>query len=215
MITVKAMKGMNKMHNYYENHPHMYSVNAPMYNPYNIYSGYRICPFYTNPQMFDAHHIKQQSNWQQPSMEKKSHNDPIVLRDYGPNPFVVDIEDAAEQNRNFRIALWTGRHLQLTLMSLGIGEDIGLEMHPNVDQFIRIEEGKALVRMGSSQDNLNFQREIDDDYIAVIPAGKWHNVINTGRKPLKLYSVYAPPEHPHGTIHRTKSQAEAAEQNHR
>ena len=100
-------------------------------------------------------------------------------------------------------------------MSLGIGEDIGLEMHPNVDQFIRIEEGKALVRMGSSQDNLNFQREIDDDYIAVIPAGKWHNVINTGRKPLKLYSVYAPPEHPHGTIHRTKSQAEAAEQNHR
>lgn len=128
----------------------------------------------------------------------------LELRDYGPNPFVIDIEEATKENTNFRLALWTGEHLQLTLMSLDVGEDIGLEMHPDVDQFIRVEEGRGLVEIGDDKDNLDFQRNVYDDYIIIIPAGKWHNLTNTGNIPLKLYSIYAPPEHPFGTVHVTK-----------
>lgn len=135
----------------------------------------------------------------------------IPLRDYGPEPFVVNIEEAAKQNNNFRTALWTGNHLQLTLMSINVGEDIGLEIHPDIDQFIRIEQGQGLVRMGDRQDMLNFERRVYDDYAFVIPAGKWHNLINTGNIPIKLYSIYAPPQHPRGTVHKTKADAEAAE----
>ncbi|NLP45838.1 MAG: cupin domain-containing protein, partial [Epulopiscium sp.] len=97
---------------------------------------------------------------------------------------------------------------QLTLMSIHVGDDIGLEIHPDHDQFIRIEEGQGIVKMGNKKDQLNFQRRVYDDYAIFIPAGTWHNLINTGYKPLKLYSIYAPPEHPHGTIHVTKEDAE-------
>ncbi|WP_338432804.1 cupin domain-containing protein [Clostridium tyrobutyricum] len=139
---------------------------------------------------------------------------PIRLIDYGPQPFVVDIDKATKQNNNFRTALWTGSHLQLTLMSINPGGDIGLEMHPNVDQFIRVEEGKGIVRMGNSSNNLDFEEKVEDDFAIIIPAGKWHNVINTGNKPLKVYSIYAPPNHPHSTVHVTKEDAEAAEGGH-
>ncbi len=130
------------------------------------------------------------------------------LRDYGPEPFVVNIEEITKRNNNFRIALWTGNYLQLTLMSINVGEDIGLEVHPDLDQFIRIEQGQGLVKMGDRRDRLDFQRRVYDDYAFIIPAGKWHNLINIGNVPIKLYSIYAPPEHPHGTIHRTKEDAE-------
>lgn len=133
---------------------------------------------------------------------------PINLIDYGPYPFVINIEKATEQNDYFRVALWTGEHLQLTLMSIDVGEDIGLEVHPNTDQFIRIEEGQGVALMGNSMDNLTFQANVYDDYAIFIPAGTWHNVVNTGNTPMKLYSIYAPPEHPHGTIHKTKKEAE-------
>ena len=93
-------------------------------------------------------------------------------------------------------------------MNINAKEDIGLEMHPDVDQFIRIEEGEGLVLMGDSKDNLWFQRMVYPDDIILIPAGKWHNLINIGCTPLKLYSIYAPPEHPHGTVHKTKEDAE-------
>ena len=139
----------------------------------------------------------------------------IMLKDYGPNPFVVNIDDAAEQNNTFRTVLWTGNNLQVTLMSIAVGDDIGLEVHPTGDQFIRIEEGNGLVKMGESKDELNFQKEISKDSAIMIPAGKWHNVINTGNKPLKLYAIYAPPEHPRDTVHETKADAEAAEQRYR
>jgi mannose-6-phosphate isomerase-like protein (cupin superfamily) len=135
----------------------------------------------------------------------------IVLKDYGPDPFVVDIEQATKQNNNFRTALWTGDYLQLTLMSINPGEDIGLEIHPDLDQFIRIEEGQGLVQMGNRKDNLDFQSDVRDDFAFIIPAGKWHNLINTGSIPLKLYSIYAPPQHPFGTVHKTK---EDAKENH-
>lgn len=126
------------------------------------------------------------------------------LRDHGPNPYVTDIELATKQNTNFRTALWTGKYLQLTLMSIRPKEDIGLEIHYDHDQFIRIEEGQGIVLMGNSKSCLDYKRRFYDDYVIFIPAGKWHNLINTGRIPLKLYSIYAPPEHPHGTIHKRK-----------
>jgi mannose-6-phosphate isomerase-like protein (cupin superfamily) len=132
----------------------------------------------------------------------------IPLKDYGPEPFVVNIKQATLQNDNFRTALWTGKYLQLTLMTINVGEDIGLEMHPDVDQFIRIEQGQGLVMMGDDKDNLSYRQRVYEDYAIFIPAGKWHNVINTGRVPLKLYSIYAPPEHPRGTVHKTKKDAQ-------
>lgn len=134
---------------------------------------------------------------------------PIKLRDYGGKPFVVNIERAAEQNQNFRTALWTGKHLQVTLMSIEVGGDIGLEVHPNVDQFIRIEQGQGLVQMGERKDRLDFERRVSEGDAIMIPAGTWHNVTNIGHVPLKLYSIYAPPEHPFGTVHRTKAEAMA------
>ncbi|KHF39501.1 cupin domain-containing protein [Halalkalibacter okhensis] len=136
------------------------------------------------------------------------------LTDYGPEPFVVNIEEATKENSTFRTAIWTGEHLQVTLMSIEVGEDIGLERHPHVDQFLRIEDGQGLVQMGPSQDQLDFQTEAFDDFAIMIPAGTWHNVTNIGNKPLKLYSIYAPPEHPHGTVHETKAIAMAAEEDH-
>lgn len=133
------------------------------------------------------------------------------LHDYGPEPFVVDIEEAAKRNDTFRTALWTGNHLQLTLMSIPVGGEIGLERHDHLDQFIRIEEGDGLVEMGRTRENLSFRRAVEEDDVILIPAGTWHNVTNTGRRPIKLYSIYAPPAHPRGTVHRTKQEADAAE----
>lgn len=141
----------------------------------------------------------------------KLNNNMLDITDYGPEPFVVNIDKATMQNQNYRTALWTGEYLQLTLMSINVGGDIGLEMHPNVDQFIRIEDGYGLIKMGSEKDKLNYQREINGNYAVVIPAGTWHNLINVGNRPLKLYSIYAPPQHPFGTIHETKRIAEEEE----
>ncbi|MHB1153317.1 MAG: cupin domain-containing protein [Eubacteriales bacterium] len=146
------------------------------------------------------------------SYNNYSYNDNYCKQDYqtdfGPDPFVVNIEDETLKNDYFRTALWTGNHLQLTLMSINAGDDIGLEVHPDLDQFLRIEQGKGIVMMGDNRDRLNYQRRVYDDYAIIIPAGKWHNLINTGHKPLKLYSIYAPPQHPYGTIHETKQDDE-------
>lgn len=130
------------------------------------------------------------------------------LTDYGPEPFVIKIDQATRQNNTFRTALWTGTHLQLTLMSINPGEDIGLENHSNVDQFLRIEQGQGLVKMGQNKNNLDFERRVGPGYAIIIPAGTWHNLFNTGNIPLKLYSIYAPPQHPKGTVHTKKSDAE-------
>lgn len=136
------------------------------------------------------------------------------IKDYGGEPFVVNIEEVTKKNNTFRTALWTGSHLQVTLMSINVGEDIGLEVHPTLDQFIRIEEGQGRVQMGDSKDRLDFEEKAYADFAILVPAGKWHNLTNTGNKPLKLYSIYAPPEHPYGTVHETKAIAMAAEENH-
>lgn len=135
----------------------------------------------------------------------------MELKDYGAESFVVNIEEATKQNDTFRTALWTGKNLQVTVMSIEVGDDIGLEVHEG-DQFLRIEAGKGFVQMGDSEDDLTFEENAEDDYAIMIPAGKWHNVTNTGDDPLKIYSIYAPPEHPHGTVHKTKAIAEKAEE---
>ena len=128
-------------------------------------------------------------------------------QDQGAEPLVVNIEAATRSNANFRTALWTGSNLQLTVMCIPVCGDIGAEIHEDIDQFIRIESGCALVKMGCSPNALTLQKRIDSSYALIIPAGTWHNVINVGNVPLKLYSVYAPPKHPFGTIHRTKMDA--------
>ena len=121
----------------------------------------------------------------------------------------VDIEKKTEKNDYFREVLFTGPHSQLVVMSLNVGEDIGLETHPDTDQFIRVEEGKGKAVLDGEE------FELEDGSAIVIPAGTQHNVINTSsKKAMKLYTVYTPPEHPDGTIHKTKVEAEAAEKEH-
>jgi len=129
----------------------------------------------------------------------------VVFKDYGSAPLVVDIEDYTKSNENFRTTLWTGTTIQMTLMSIPVGGDIGLEQHIGIDQFLRIEEGKGTVYMGDTEDNLDFVKELGDDMVVLVPSGKWHNIKNTGDKPLKIYSIYGPVEHPHGTVHKTKA----------
>ena len=136
------------------------------------------------------------------------------MTDHGPQPFVTDIEAATLANDTFRTTLWTGRHLQLTAMCLQPEEQIGLEVHDDVDQFLRLEAGTGLVEMGPARDDLSFRRQVSEDDAVLVPAGSWHNVTNTGDRPLRLYSVYAPPEHAHGTVHVTKDDADAEEDDH-
>ena len=92
--------------------------------------------------------------------------------------------------------------------------DIGLELHPDIDQFLRIEQGEGRVLMGDAEDKLDFVQEVKADYSVFVPAGKWHNLVNTGNEPIKLYSIYAPVEHPHGTVHKTQAKAMEAEHAH-
>lgn len=141
-------------------------------------------------------------------------DDTLEYKDFGKDPFVFDIEEYTKQNDTYLTALWTGENMQLTVMSLQAGEDIGLEVHMDHDQFIRIENGKGFVLMGDSKDDLTFQKRVEDDFAIMIPAGKWHNIINDSDKPLKLYSIYAPREHTKGTVYNTKEDAVADEHNH-
>ena len=138
----------------------------------------------------------------------------VEFRDYGHEPFVFDIEAYTLKSETFRQSLWTGKNLQLTLMRIMPGEDIGLEQHNELDQFLRIESGKGIVYMGDDKENLSFQADVEDDFSVMIPAGKWHNLVNTGDVPLLLYSIYAPAEHPFGTMHNTKAEAVEAEKDH-
>lgn len=126
----------------------------------------------------------------------------------------ANIEQLTVENETFRTVHFTGTQLQLTVMSLQPGEEIGLEVHEDLDQFIRVEQGSARVVMGPAEDQLDETHELEDDWAVIIPGGTWHNVVNTGDGPLKLYSIYAPPEHPDGTVHQTKAEADAAEAEH-
>jgi len=121
--------------------------------------------------------------------------------------YVGPIEKATEKNKNFREVLFTGKHLQLVVMCLQPGEEIGDEVHDKVDQFFRIEKGKAKFVFSGGEEHV-----VGKGDAVVVPAGTRHNVINISEgKRLRLYTVYAPPNHPDGTVHKTKAEAEAAE----
>ena len=124
--------------------------------------------------------------------------------------YVGPIEKQTLDNGSFRQVLFTGEHLQLVLMCLQGGEEIGNEIHDDVDQFFRIEEGEAKFVFGGAEEHV-----VGDGDAVVVPAGTWHNVINTSAtEKLKLYTVYTPPNHPDGTVHKTKAEADAAEHDH-
>ena len=125
--------------------------------------------------------------------------------------WVDDVERATLENTDFRRVLFTGHQTQLTVMSLPPGEEIGVEMHDHLDQFLRIEQGRARVTFGPSADQVDEEHDVADDWAVIVPGGVWHNVVNTGDGDLKLYSLYSPPEHPDGTVHRTKADVDAAE----
>ncbi|MGN1043268.1 MAG: cupin domain-containing protein [Acutalibacteraceae bacterium] len=121
--------------------------------------------------------------------------------------FSFNIEDLALKNQNFIKVMWTGKHMQLTLMSINPGSSIGLEVHPDTDQILKIECGTGQVLIGKSKDRLSYQKRVKKGDIIIVPAGMWHNVINLGRECIKLYSMYAPPAHKSGMIHKTKQDA--------
>ena len=122
-----------------------------------------------------------------------------------------DIEKATLANETFRTVVFTGEHTQLTVMRLGPAEEIGWESHHDRDQFLRLEQGQARVEFGRTEDAVDETHQVEDDWAFIVPAGVWHNVVNTGTEDLKLYSLYSPPEHPDGTVHVTKAEADAAE----
>ena len=134
-----------------------------------------------------------------------------TAQDYGGRPYVGNVPHLAAHNKNFRTAIWTGSNLQMTLMHLPPRGEIGLEMHEDVDQFLRVEQGYALVKMGACRQQPDTQQCISRGDAIFVPAGTWHNVINIGNMPLNISSIYAPPNHPRGTVHRTKEEAERAE----
>lgn len=121
--------------------------------------------------------------------------------------YIANIQEETLQNENFRKVLYTGKHCQLVVMTLRPNEDIGMEVHDNVDQFIRIESGTGKAILNGEE------TEISDDFAVIIPAGAQHNIINTSATDvLKLYTVYSPANHPEGTVHITREEAMAAEE---
>ena len=120
--------------------------------------------------------------------------------------FVADIEQLTEENTNFRRVLYTGKNMQLVLMSLKPGEEIGAEVHEDRDQFFRVEQGNGEVDIDG------VRTPVKSDEAIIVPAGARHNVVNTGESPLQLYTLYGPPEHKEGTVHVTKADADAHEE---
>lgn len=131
--------------------------------------------------------------------------------DPGANPYTANIERLGIENTNFRTTAWTGCHLQMTLMSIPPCGEIGLEIHQDTDQFIRVEYGKGFITMGECKHHLDYKQNICRGDTVFIPAGTWHNVTNVGRNHLKVSVTYAPPNHKKGTIHRTKADADKEE----
>lgn len=118
--------------------------------------------------------------------------------------FSFNIEDLTLKNQNFMKVIWAGKYMQVALMSINPGSSIGLEVHPDTDQILKIECGIGQVLIGKSKDRLSYQKRIKKGDVIVVPAGMWHNVINLGRESIKLYSVGAPPAYKFGTVCKTK-----------
>ncbi len=123
------------------------------------------------------------------------------------NGYVDDIEQATTANEDFRHVLYTGNYLQLVLMTLQPGDEIGEEVHEDCDQFFRVEQGSGTIYIDGAPN------AVEDDFAVIVPAGARHNVVNSGGQPLKLYTLYGPPEHKDGTVHRDKTQADRDHEN--
>ena len=121
--------------------------------------------------------------------------------------YVENIEEATVANQDFRRVLYTGKNLQLVLMTLQPGEEIGEEVHEDRDQFFRVEEGRGTVYIDGAPN------QVEDDFAVIVPAGARHNVVASGDQPLKLYTIYGPPEHRDGVVHKDKAQADADHDN--
>ena len=124
----------------------------------------------------------------------------MTIEDIGPKPQSFDIEKATQENANYRSVAWSGRYLQLTLMSIPVNSDIGLESHPETDQFLRLDAGYGRVQMGTEKDKLTFDQEVSDGWCMLVPAGTWHNITNIGATPMQLYAIYAPAHHKPGKV---------------
>ncbi len=122
------------------------------------------------------------------------------------NGFAIDIEEETLKNTDFRRVLYTAKHSQLVLMSLKPGEDIGMEKHDEIDQFFRFEEGEGMVIINGNE------YVVKGGSAAIVPSGAMHNVVNTGKRSLKLYTIYSPPEHQDKVVRKTKADAEASEE---
>lgn len=131
------------------------------------------------------------------------------IKDIGPQPQSFDIESATKQNLDYRSVAWSGRYLQVTLMSIPVGSDIGLEMHPETDQFLRLDFGSGHVQMGAAKDKLTFDKKVSDGWCILVPAGTWHNVTNIGNTPMQVYAIYAPAHHSPGKVQATMEAAKA------
>ena len=129
------------------------------------------------------------------------------LKDYGGYPATFNINKLSNENNNYRISIFTGDNLQVTLMSIPVGESIGLEIHPDVEQILCVTEGNAVVEMGINKNNFDYKNEMHENYMTIVPKNTWHNIINVGNIPLKLYSIYSPLNHEKGTIQKTKYNA--------
>ena len=130
-------------------------------------------------------------------------------KDIGPEPQYFDLEKSTIENPHYRKVVWSGRFLQLTLMSIPPGDDIGLEKHGDTDQFLRLDAGRGRVQMGPQKDQLTFDQEVSDGWCVLVPAGTWHNITNIGDEPMQVYTIYAPAHHQPGKIHRTAEEAAA------
>ena len=131
------------------------------------------------------------------------------IKDIGPQPQTFDIESATKENTNYRSVAWSGRYLQVTLMSIPVGGDIGLEVHPETDQFLRLDSGSGRVQMGAAKNKLTFEKHVSDGWCVLVPAGTWHNITNMGTKPMQVYAIYAPAHHKPDKVQATAAAADA------
>ena len=132
------------------------------------------------------------------------------MEDRESSPMIMDVNRAAKENCNCRKSVWTGKCMQMTLMSIPPRGEIGLEVHEKTDQMIRVEQGRGIAMMGNCQCRPNMELEIFEGDVVFVLTGTWHNIRNSCREPLKLSSTYAPPHHPKRTVHKTREDADRA-----
>jgi mannose-6-phosphate isomerase-like protein (cupin superfamily) len=147
------------------------------------------------------------SNTDDKQTTRNGKSNKMPIKDIGPDPQSFNLEQQTVENSNYRTVAWSGRYLQLTFMSIPEGGDIGLEAHPETDQFLRLDAGRGRVQMGSSRDNLEFDQEVSDGWCVLVPAGTWHNITNIGDEPMQVYAIYAPAHHKPGKVHATAADA--------